>query len=50
MTKTINEIFQAYNKEVKKREQVQEELRKCKRQLANLERVILSQRNLRNGL
>jgi hypothetical protein len=39
-TKTINEIFQAFQKEMKKREQVEEELRKCKRQLANLERVI----------
>jgi hypothetical protein len=38
--KTIEELFKAYQAEVKIKEQVQEELRISKKQLANLERAI----------
>jgi hypothetical protein len=38
--KTIEQVFNAYNEEVKKRESVEEELRICKMQLANLERLV----------
>jgi hypothetical protein len=38
--KMTEEIFKAYQAEVKMKEEVQEELRICKKQLANLERAI----------
>ena len=44
--KTIEELFKAYQAEVKIKEQVQEELKISKKQLANLERAIYPRRTL----